>query len=176
MPISTPAAGAACNPLTGADLQAARNNIALIDRGVCGFAVKAKNAQNAGAIGVIIANNAAGLAPGLGGTDATITIPTVSLSLTDANLLRTKLTTRSRTSSGVVASLGVSSTLRAGADQFNRAYMFAPNPFQSGSSVSHFDTSAFRNLLMEPAINGDLTHSLLPPEDLTYMLLLDIGW
>ena len=82
----------------------------------------------------------------------------------------------SRTASGVVASLDVSQTLRAGADAFNRMFMFAPNPFQSGSSVSHFDVSAFRNQLMEPSINGDLTQSLLPPIDLTYMLLLDIGW
>ena len=38
-----------------------RGKIAMIDRGVCGFAVKAKNAQNAGAFGVIIVNNAAGV-------------------------------------------------------------------------------------------------------------------
>jgi len=54
--------------------------------------------------------------------------------------------------------------------------MYAPNPFQSGSSVSHFDVSAFPNQLMEPAINGDLTQSLLPPRDLTFRLLQDIGW
>src|SRR4029077_13179353 len=30
--------------------------------------------------------------------------------------------------------------------------------------------------LMEPAINGDLTHSVQPPEDLTLPLLRDIGW
>jgi hypothetical protein len=54
--------------------------------------------------------------------------------------------------------------------------MFAPNPFQGGSSVSHWDVSAFRNLLMEPSINGDLTHEVTPPLDLTYLLLKDIGW
>ena len=38
--------------------------------GLCGFAVKARNAQLAGAIGVIIANNAANVGPpGMGGTD-----------------------------------------------------------------------------------------------------------
>jgi Zn-dependent M28 family amino/carboxypeptidase len=31
--------------------------IALIDRGICSFVSKAQNAQNAGAVGVIIANN-----------------------------------------------------------------------------------------------------------------------
>jgi hypothetical protein len=29
---------------------------------------------------------------------------------------------------------------------------------------------------MEPAINGDLTHSVIAPQDLTFALLKDIGW
>jgi hypothetical protein len=29
---------------------------------------------------------------------------------------------------------------------------------------------------MEPAINGDLTHSVIPPQDLTFRLLQDLGW
>lgn len=51
--------------------------IALIDRGVCGFTVKVKNAQNAGAKGAIIANNAGDGVMTMGGTDTTITIPAV---------------------------------------------------------------------------------------------------
>ena len=52
--------------------------IALIDRGICAIAIKTKNAQNAGAIGVIIANNAAqNPPPNFSGVDATITIPTI---------------------------------------------------------------------------------------------------
>ena len=54
--------------------------------------------------------------------------------------------------------------------------MYAPNPYESGSSVSHYDKSAFRNQLMEPAINGDLTQSVIPPQDLTFLLLQEIGW
>jgi len=54
--------------------------------------------------------------------------------------------------------------------------MYAPNPFQGGSSVSHYDVTAFRNQLMEPAINGDLTQSVIPPQDLTFRLFQDIGW
>ncbi|SFH93673.1 T9SS-dependent M36 family metallopeptidase [Halpernia frigidisoli] len=54
------------------------NNIALIERGTCGFVVKVKNAQTAGAIGVVIYNGAASPAIGtMGGTDATITIPSI---------------------------------------------------------------------------------------------------
>jgi len=63
--------------------------IALIDRGGCGFAVKTKNAQLNGAIGVIIANNAPGSTPpGMAGSDPTITIPTASITLVDANALK----------------------------------------------------------------------------------------
>jgi hypothetical protein len=29
---------------------------------------------------------------------------------------------------------------------------------------------------MEPSINGDLTHEVTPPNDLTFPLLQDIGW
>jgi hypothetical protein len=54
--------------------------------------------------------------------------------------------------------------------------MYTPNPYQPGSSVSHWDTSATRNLLMEPAINGDLTHEVTVPFDLTLELFKDIGW
>jgi hypothetical protein len=50
--------------------------------------------------------------------------------------------------------------------------MFSPNPFQSGSSVSHYDVSLTPNALMEPAINADLSGTL----DLTVDLFRDIGW
>ncbi|HYI11405.1 MAG TPA: M36 family metallopeptidase [Thermoanaerobaculia bacterium] len=53
--------------------------IAVIDRGTCDFVTKVKNAQNAGAIGVIVANHATGgnTIMSMGGTDSTITIPSV---------------------------------------------------------------------------------------------------
>jgi hypothetical protein len=50
------------------------------------------------------------------------------------------------------------------------------DPVQLGSSISHFDSIASRNQLMEPAINPDLTASVTPPEDLTTSLFTDIGW
>ena len=67
-------------------------------------------------------------------------------------------------------------TQLAGADQAGRVMLYTPNPFQGGSSVSHWDTSAFHNLLMEPAINADLTQSVVPPQDLTFPMFKDIGW
>ena len=41
-----------------------------------------------------------------------------------------------------------------------------------GSSVSHWDTSAEPNLLMEPALNGSLSQDV----DLTLQHFIDIGW
>jgi hypothetical protein len=126
---------------------------------------------------VIVQDNVAGSPPpGLGGTDPTITIPSGRVTLADGNTIRAALGRRSRTKSGVSATLGLNAAQLAGADSLGRVLMYTPNPFQSGSSVSHYDVSANPNLLMEPAINGDLTHSNVLPQDLTYSLLLDIGW
>jgi large repetitive protein len=66
--------------------------IALIDRGTCAFSIKTKNAQDAGAVAVIIANNAPNQPPpGMSGTDATITIPTVSITLEAASTWKTRV-------------------------------------------------------------------------------------
>lgn len=178
MPVvdQTDGTGLACNPLSGVNTLAVNGRVALIDRGVCGFAVKAKNAQDAGAIGVVIANNAAGPAPGLGGADPTVVIPVMSVSQSDALLLKAKLAKRTRTSSGVIANLGLDPNQYSGADKMGRMLMYTPNPWVSGSSVSHWDTLAFPNQLMEPNINSDLTHEVTVPFDLTFQLLKDIGW
>jgi len=73
------------------------NNIALIDRGTCGFTTKIKAAQNAGAIAVIIINNTASAPSVIGAASGdplipTITIPAVMISLTDGNTLKANLT------------------------------------------------------------------------------------
>jgi Fungalysin metallopeptidase (M36)/PA domain/Secretion system C-terminal sorting domain/Fungalysin/Thermolysin Propeptide Motif len=70
---------------------ALNGKIALITRGTCGFIVKVKNAQNAGAIGVIMINNAAGAPIVMGGTDNTITIPAVMVSQADGALLNAQV-------------------------------------------------------------------------------------
>jgi hypothetical protein len=64
----------------------------------------------------------------------------------------------------------------AGADVNGYVMVYTPAPFQSGSSVSHWDTIATPNLLMEPSINADLTHEVEPPYDLTLPMFYDIGW
>jgi hypothetical protein len=167
-----------CQPFTALNVAAVSGKIALIDRGgTCGFTVKTSNAQAAGARGVIIVDNVAGSPPpGMGGTDPTIVIPAVRITLADGAKFKDVLRYRSRTSSGVFVTIGLDMNLRLGADALNRVLLYTPNPFVAGSSVSHWDTSAFANLLMEPNINGDLTHNLTAPFDLTLEMLHDIGW
>jgi uncharacterized repeat protein (TIGR01451 family) len=89
-----------CSAFTNA--AAVAGNIALVDRGTCGFQIKANNAQAAGAIGVIIANNVAGdpnlIALGATGTTP-VTVPTIMISQADRNT--------------IVANLPVNATLGA---------------------------------------------------------------
>ena len=65
--------------------------IGLVDRGTCGFTVKVKNAQDAGAIGVIVADNMPVSPAPLGGVDATITIPSVRVTTVHGNLIKGEL-------------------------------------------------------------------------------------
>ncbi len=157
-----------CSALENA--AAISGNVALVDRGTCGFAVKVKNCQDAGAIAVIVANIAPGGPPQMGNAvpPLTIDIPSVSIMLADGAVLRA--------TPGVNVTVGVDLSVLAGADAAGRAHLNAPNPVQPGSSISHWDPIAFRNQLMEPAINADLTHSLVPPEDLTLSQMTDVGW
>ena len=54
--------------------------IALIDRGSCPFVTKVQEAQNAGAVAVIIVNNVPGAPITMGGTSTTINIPSIMIS------------------------------------------------------------------------------------------------
>jgi hypothetical protein len=63
-------------------------NIALVDRGNCNFTVKVKNAQLAGAVAVIVANNQGDSIFVMGGSDPSITIPSLFVSQTDGTTLK----------------------------------------------------------------------------------------
>lgn len=140
--------------------------IALIDRGTCGFAVKTLNAQLAGAKGVIIGNNQPGGAIGLGGADPTVTIPAISVSQDDGTAIKANIP-------GVSVGFFTDPSRLAGA---NSGYvrLYAPATIAPGSSVSHFDTVASPNLLMEPFANSDSRSAR--NLDLTPSLMQDIGW
>ncbi len=147
--------------------------IAILDRGGptpdagCTFVEKARNAQDAGAIALLVANNTTGLITP-SGTAPDVTIPVLMMTQADGTTLKGAV------SAGLVtaAILRDASKGFQGADSSARAFMYAPTTLSSGSSVSHWDTSVFPNLLMEPNINPDLTHSL----DLTVPALRDIDW
>lgn len=168
--------GLACTPLNAVNALAVRNNIALVDRGSCDFTIKAANVQAAGAIGMVVVDNAPGDVIGLSGTDPSITIPSVRITLADGTAIKAALQQRSRTKSGVIASLGLDLKHLAGTDAQRRILMYTPSINVPGSSVSHYTTEAKPNQLMEPSINDDLLHVVKPPRDLTYPLLRDIGW
>ena len=156
-------ASGALQPLTGA--------LAIVDRGPqaapCSFVEKARNAQAAGALGILIANYTTGLvAPG--GNAPDVTIPVLGITQADGATLKT-----------AVAAGPVTASLRrdvtkgyAGADTSARAYMYAPSTVLIGSSLVHWDTSAAPPLLMEPVISPSLGSDL----DLTVPLLTDVGW
>ncbi|HEX3896901.1 MAG TPA: PA domain-containing protein [Rudaea sp.] len=140
--------------------------IALIDRGLCSFAQKAKNAQTQGAIAVVIANNTAnvnGLPLGMSGTDATITIPAYSISQAFGTAMKTAIGSGTVNVTLGYANIGVH-------DGCIR--MFAPSPLISGSSVSHFHADATPDLLMEPSLNTTLFNTV----DLTLPFFADIDW
>jgi hypothetical protein len=63
-------------------------SIALVDRGFCGFVVKAANAQAAGASAIIVANNVPGLPITMGGADPAVTITGVMVSQADGATIR----------------------------------------------------------------------------------------
>jgi hypothetical protein len=140
--------------------------IALVDRGGCPFVQKAVVAQAAGAKAVLVANTAEGV-QGMGGSDPTVTIPALLVAQSVGAAIKANLP-------GVQVEWFVDRTRLAGTDAKNRVKLYAPADLQLGSSISHFDTSANPNLLMEPAITPTLKAGT--NVDLTAQLFKDIGW
>ena len=152
----------ACEPL----VNNVSGKIALIDRGGCAFTTKALNAQAAGAKGVIVANNLPEGAAPMGGFSPDVRIPAVGITLEQGNEIKG--------AGKVELKLTRDQDKLAGTNESGQVLLYAPNPFQPGSSNSHFDTSANPSLLMEPSITPglDAANNL----DLTPALFDDIGW
>ncbi|MDP9194939.1 MAG: peptidase [Acidobacteriota bacterium] len=145
-------------------------NVAMIDRGNCTFVVKSRNAQAAGASGVLIADNARTtcIPPAMGGDAADITIPVFSISANDGDVLKTQLTAGAQVS----GSLRSDPSQLAGTSPEGLMRLYAPCTDEPGSSIHHWDVVSTPNLLMEPAVNSDLLLGV----DLSQFLMLDIGW
>lgn len=165
-----------CSAYTNAS--AISGNIALVDRGgptspPCTFAKKARNAQAAGAVGLIIADNRATTCfpPAMAmddGTDRDSLIPTISVTQSDGAALRAQ----HNANASVSGLLRVDPSQLAGTSQDGKLRLYAPCTLESGSSVHHWDVVSTPNLLMEPSINDELTHD----GDFTIQQLIDIGW
>jgi MYXO-CTERM domain-containing protein len=79
----------ACSALPAGSLS---GKVAYVDRGTCTYAIKVKNAQTAGAIAVVIANNVdTTSAADMSGVDSTIAIPAVMIPLSQGSAWKTAL-------------------------------------------------------------------------------------
>ncbi len=87
--------------------QALTNNVSgdivLVDRGGCSFVQKANNAQNAGAVGIVIANDQNTNIFTMGGTDNGVTIPAMMISQTNGNAFKAALGNGPQTAHMVLA-------------------------------------------------------------------------
>jgi len=161
-----------CSALTnGPDVA---GKVVLIERGgtdatggVCRFWDKANRAQDAGAAGVILFNNqpAAGLITPTG--TPPLSIPVGFVTLETATAIQGQL------DGGTVNAAFGSSSTRGGTDASgNRVLLYTPATVVNASSVSHFDTTAYPALLMEPRI----LHNFRQDLDLTPATMADLGW
>lgn len=141
--------------------------VALLDRGSCGFEVKAAFAEQAGAIAVVVVNNAPGVIAMAETPGVEATVPTVSVSLADGNAIKAALP-------GVNLALATLPGQYAGADRNGFARLYTPSALQPGSTFSHYDVSTTPNALMEPSITASLESNVML--DLTPALFKDEGW
>lgn len=157
----------ACEPMPAGSLA---GRIAYINRGTCGFELKAVNAQNAGAVAALI-GNVASSAPGLitMADDPLLTagIPALLVVVADGNAIKAALP-------GVNVTLAQVPGRLAGADAAGRVQLYSPTTVASGSTFSHFDTAVTPNALMEPFITSTLNGQY--NVDLTPAMFRDIGW
>jgi PA domain/Secretion system C-terminal sorting domain len=130
--------------------------IALIDRGVCGFAVKAINAQNAGAIAVIVCNNNATIPDStivMGGANCNITIPAVMLTLNMCNTIKAVLATEAVTAVFPVNYPGdgngfQAETVLPGAGTHTSPDLTGPSPFTDSDGAKYFTITAPSDAVM----------------------------
>jgi len=151
-----------CEPLVG--FTAGR--IAFIDRGTCQFGLKALHAEQAGADGVVIADNQVStdpfhMAPGEVGRQ--VTIPVQYTTQANANIIRPTLP--ANVTFDVIDVRGMHAN--------GYVQLYTPNPVELGSSISHYDVLPLGpNPLLGPFINADL----YDVPDMTLGMFLDEGW
>ena len=91
--------------------------------------------------------------------------------MTDAERAASAINTSSLLWNGTAVTAVASSVLSSGTGTGGRALLYAPNPVEAGSSLSHWDRSLFPNEVLEPYYTGP-NHNLL----ITDELMTDLGW
>ena len=156
---------------------AVAGKIAFIDRGTCGFAVKAKNAQLNGAVAVIIGNNAGGTTTiNMAGVDPSVTIPAMSVSQNDGTAIKAQVATVNAslsrggtgTDSSVAWLLGEDSTAFGGAIRD----MYNPTCYGNPGKVSDKQYSCGPNT---PAGDNGGVHGNSGVPNHAYALMVDGG-
>ena len=100
-----------CEPFVGFPA----GTIAIVERGSCNFTVKTLNAQDAGAIALVIYNNVSGNPFSPGGSAPGITIPTVMISQDDGNTLTAGLPATGT----LIPGIPISNNARVGVDSLD---------------------------------------------------------
>jgi Zn-dependent metalloprotease len=165
----------ACSAITNA--AEVNQKIALVNRGTCNFSAKVYNAQQAGAIAVIVANNAPTGLPGMGaGLNADlVTIPSLGVQQGTGNALRTQLAAGAAVTATLLAEPGTDASVAwlmgEDAAAFNGAIrdMYNPACYSNPGKVSD---SAYYVCSTADA-GGVHTNSGIPNHG--YALLVDGG-
>ncbi|MEN8164670.1 MAG: PA domain-containing protein [Acidobacteriota bacterium] len=150
-----------CDPLVGFT----PGRIAFIDRGTCEFGEKALHAEQAGASAAVIANDRDGTVlvyMGGGVFGDQVTIPLIAIGQDDGNIIRPELP--GNVTFDVLEIWGMHAA--------GFPLLYAPNPVEMGSSISHWDVSMRPDTLMEPFTTEDEYNEV----DMTPGLFEDIGW
>ena len=146
-----------------ANVDAIRGRIAVINRGSCFFVEKVKRAQNAGAIATVMINHEGDEILTMGGMDYEITIPSIFIGQSDGDLIKSNF---------LGAHVTLSNRNELNGTQGDWIRLYTPSPPEPGSSLSHWSSDAFLDLLMEPKNSNFYS----PDLDLTLPALRDIGW
>ncbi len=144
----TAAGDEGCNALTNG--AAINGNIAVALRGTCNFTIKAMNAQDAGAIGLIVINNEPNGTIVMGGTDPNVTIPAIMISQADGNDLLAEINNGNNpfallgAQTEWIESMDINGTLvTSGDDGGYRAPDSSPIPMNIGATVPFTMTPGF---------------------------------
>ena len=153
------------------------NGIVLLTQSdICPTVQMALNAQDAGALAVLIMDpfgvdppSTASVVPSLQAYGA-VTIPVVFVSSHDASIFIAAFDKSNVIDPTLV--LSATATQQVGTDGMGRTLLFASSPVQETSTLSHWDPLARPDLLMEPEIGSKATHD----RRMELAVFRDMGW